>query len=89
MALAAALERHVTRAAAAVMRAPFVFGDESEVLRELLSAARFRTIRIRLDVRTVRFASPEAFLESQVAASPLAGHLTKVDEPARDASRGR
>ena len=35
-ALAAALERHVSPAAAAVMRAPFVFGDTTDELRGLL-----------------------------------------------------
>jgi SAM-dependent methyltransferase len=34
-ALAAALERHVSAAAAAVMRAPFVFGDSTDELRGL------------------------------------------------------
>jgi ubiquinone/menaquinone biosynthesis C-methylase UbiE len=86
-ALAAALERHVSPAAAAVMRAPFVFGDETKDLRELLSAARFGVNRVRPDVRMVRFASTETFLEYQVAASPLAGHLAEKDEAAREALR--
>ena len=44
-ALAAALERHVSARAAAVMRAPFVFGDTTDELRRLLTQAGFRTVR--------------------------------------------
>jgi hypothetical protein len=42
-ALAEALERHVSPAARAVTQAPFVFGDGTEELRTLLSAAILRT----------------------------------------------
>jgi ubiquinone/menaquinone biosynthesis C-methylase UbiE len=84
-AVAAALERHVSPAAAAVMRAPFVFGDTTEELRGLLVQAGFRTVRISADVRMVRFASPAALVRHQVAASPIAPHVAEVDDAARDA----
>jgi len=71
-ALAATLERHVSTAAAAVMRAPFVFGDATDELRGLLVQAGFRTVRVGADVRMVRFASPAALVRHQVAGSPLA-----------------
>ncbi len=84
-ALAAALERHVGPAAAAVMRAPFVFGDATDELRGLLVKAGFRTVRVGADVRMVRFASPAMFVRHQVAGSPLASHVAQADDGARDA----
>ena len=84
-ALADALERHVSPAARAIMQAPFVFGDATGDLRTLLLKAGFKTVRIRSDVRMVRFASPEAFVRHQVAGSPLASHVAQVDEAARQA----
>lgn len=84
-ALAMSLERNVSAAAAAVMRAPFVFGDSADELRALLTQAGFRTVRIGTDVRMVRFESPEAFVRHQVAGSPLAAHVAAVDDAVREA----
>ena len=83
-ALAEALERHVSPAAGAAMRAPFVFGDGTDELRALLREAGFRAVQIRSDVRMVRFASAEAFVQHQVAGSPLASHVARVDDRARE-----
>ena len=83
--LAAALERHVSAAAAGVMRAPFVFGDSTDELRELLTNAGFQSVRVGTDVRMVRFASPAAFVRYQVAGSPLAAHVAEVDDAVREA----
>jgi SAM-dependent methyltransferase len=84
-ALATALERYVSSAAAAVMRAPFVFGDTTDELRALVVQAGFRTVRVSADVRMVRFASPVALVRHQVAGSPLASHVAAVDDTVRDA----
>ena len=84
-ALEAALERHVGPAAAAVMRAPFVFGDATDGLRGLLLQAGFGRVRVSADVRMARFASPEALVRHQVAGSPLASHLAQADDAVRDA----
>ena len=73
-AMTAALERHAGAEAAAVMRTPFSCGD-AERLRELVTAAGFRQVRIRIDIGAARFPSPEGFLRQQAAASPLAGPL--------------
>ncbi|MFL6090286.1 MAG: class I SAM-dependent methyltransferase [Aeromicrobium sp.] len=83
-ALAMSLEQNVSAAAAAVMRAPFVFGDSTDELRGLLTQAGFRTVRVGAEVRMVRFASPEAFVRYQVAGSPLATHLAAVDDAVRE-----
>lgn len=84
-ALEAALERHVGPAAAAVMRAPFVFGDATNELRGLLQQAGFGRVRVGADVRMARFASPEALVRHQVAGSPLASHFAQADDAVRDA----
>jgi SAM-dependent methyltransferase len=83
--LAAALERHIGADAAAIMQAPFVFGDATDELHALLAQAGFSTQCIRFDVRMVRFPSPRAFVLRQVAASPLAGHVARANEAARAA----
>lgn len=83
-ALAAALERHVSSSAAAVMRAPFVFGDSTDELRALLAQAGFRRILVSADVRMVRFPSPGAFVQYQVAGSPLTTHVAEVSDADRD-----
>jgi hypothetical protein len=85
VALAGALERHISPAARAVMQPPFVFGDTTEELPTLLLEAGFHTLCLRSDVRMVRFASPEAFVRNQVAGSPLASHVAQGGEAAREA----
>ncbi len=84
-ALAAALERHVGGDAAAVMRAPFAFGDASDGLRALHAQAGLAEVSIRFEARMVRFPSPRAFVQRQVSASPLAGHVVQASTPARQA----
>jgi SAM-dependent methyltransferase len=84
-AIAAALERHISPAASAVMRAPFVFGDTTDELRELLTQAGFATVRVGADVRMVRFASPASLVRHQVAGSPLTPHVAAADDTVREA----
>ena len=84
-AIAEALEQYVSAEAAAVMRAPFVFGDAPEKLRVLIEDAGFHEANIRSDVRMVRFPSPEKLVQYQVAGSPLGRHLAHVDEATRAA----
>src|SRR5512144_2766842 len=81
--LAAALARHVSPEAAGIMRAPFGLA-EAEELRGLMAAAGFRDITIRPVAGTVRFPSVARFVQDYVAGSPLAGHVAKVSDEARD-----
>ena len=74
-ALADALEAVVGPEAAAVMRAPFVFGDDPRPLANLLESAGFVDVRVQARAGTVRFGSVEAFVRCQRAASPLAAHV--------------
>ena len=74
-ALADALQTVVGPEAAAVMRAPFVFGDDPRPLVTLLDSAGFGDVDVQARAGTVRFASVEAFVRCQRAASPLAAHV--------------
>ncbi len=78
--LANALGTHVSPEAAAMMRAPFVFGDETAQLRGLFTEAGYREVRIDSEVRMVRFGSTEEFIRYQIGGSPLAAHLNEADE---------
>ena len=80
-ALADALHAVVGPEAAAVMRAPFVFGDDPRPLVTLLDSAGFGDVEVQARAGTVRFASVEAFVRCQRAASPLAAHVDVRLEP--------
>ena len=82
-AFAEALERHISADAAAIMHAPFVFGDTTDALHQLITHAGFHDVVIRFEVRMVRFPSPEALVQSYAAGSPLAGHVAGADDMAR------
>jgi SAM-dependent methyltransferase len=81
-AMAKALDRHVSAAAGDVMRAPFALRDEAEI-QVLLASAGFRNIAITQQIGNVRFASVEDLVRCQVAGSPLASHVTNVDDTQR------
>jgi hypothetical protein len=81
-----ALERHVGREAANNRRAPFALGDADE-LRGLLTRAGFRDVQVRTLVETARFPSPEAFVEAQLAATPLSTLGTLTDETLQAVAR--
>jgi SAM-dependent methyltransferase len=70
VALVGALERHVGVAAANNRRAPFALGDAGAVER-LVREAGFRDVFVAALTGTARFASVAAFVEAQLAASPL------------------
>ena len=82
-AFAEILERNVSPAAATIMRAPFGLSDANELSR-LVAAAGFRNITIQQRVGAVEFPSVERFVLSQVAGSPLAGHVSQASDAARE-----
>jgi ubiquinone/menaquinone biosynthesis C-methylase UbiE len=82
--LAAALENHVSLEAAGIMRAPFVFGDNADELRELIQGAGFGSVHTVFDTRMVRFPSPTALFDSYAAGSPLAGHVSGITAESRE-----
>jgi ubiquinone/menaquinone biosynthesis C-methylase UbiE len=85
--LAAALARHVSPDAAAIMRTPFALA-EAEHLHALMAAEDFREITIEAVAGTVRFPSVTRFVQDYVAGSPLSGHVAKVSDEARAALIG-
>ncbi len=66
-----ALAEVVDEEAAAMMRAPFAFGDRDEV-RDLLSRSGFTGVNLKLLAFAARFPSARELLRQEVAASPLA-----------------
>ena len=83
-AVADALERHVSMDAALGIRGAFALGDREE-LRALVSAAAFRTIRVRIDSQMIRYPSLDEFVPGYLSATPVAGIIAKLDQPTRAA----
>jgi SAM-dependent methyltransferase len=83
-ALGDALERHVSAEVAAGSRTVCALG-EAEALRSLLLQAGFREVRIAIAILVMRFASVEAFVPGQFAATPYAGAVAALDANARTA----
>lgn len=79
--LAEALGRHVALETATTMHAAFALG-EAEALQALLAEATFRNVVHRPTSKTVRFPSPEAFVQRYMAASRLAGMVAQVSHDA-------
>jgi ubiquinone/menaquinone biosynthesis C-methylase UbiE len=83
-ALGDALERHVNAEVAEGMRTVCALGDAEE-LRSLLLQAGFRDVRICIAILVMRFASVEAFIPGQFAATPFADAVAALDADARTA----
>ena len=66
-ALQTALTRRIGAERAALP--PFGFGD-GEALRTVVSGAGFRDVRVRVEARTARFPSPQAFVHTIAAGAP-------------------
>lgn len=81
-AVADALERHVSANAAMGIRGAFSLGDRDE-LRALITAAGFRTVRIRIDGQMIRYPSLEEFVPGYLSATPAAGLAATLDESTR------
>jgi len=69
-ALAQGLAHHMGTAVAAVLHTSFSLGD-AEVFQQLLEQAGFRDVVLSRSVKTLRFASPEAFVRVWVQGSVL------------------
>jgi ubiquinone/menaquinone biosynthesis C-methylase UbiE len=82
--LAEALERHVGPDAGAMMRSPFPSLSADE-LRDLITGAGFRDVRIFLGIGPVRYPSVEEFLRWEGASSPLAGPIGALRDDVREA----
>ncbi len=83
-ALGNAAERHVSAEVAAGLRTVCALGD-ADALRSLLLQAGFREVRISIAILVMRFASVDAFVPGQFAATPFAGAVAALDANARAA----
>jgi len=82
-AFAEMLERNISSAAAAIMRAPFGLSDANELSR-LVADAGFQDVKVQRRVGVVAFPSVERFVLSYVAGSPLASHVSQASDAARE-----
>jgi len=83
-ALATALGRCIALEAATLMQNPFALGSAEE-LRTLFTGTGFKDVVLRPAAKTLRFPSPEEFVQLYVAATPLAGIVAQANDNARAA----
>jgi ubiquinone/menaquinone biosynthesis C-methylase UbiE len=83
-AVADALERYVSSEAAMGIRGALALADKEE-LRTLITAAGFRTVRIRIDSQMIRYPSLREFVPGYLSATPVASVAATLDEPTRAA----
>ncbi len=76
--LADVIGEHVSDAASEALRSPFTYGEIEEV-RRLVEDAGFADVHVRVAVWSLRFASPEAFLRTETASSPLGDVVARLD----------
>jgi ubiquinone/menaquinone biosynthesis C-methylase UbiE len=82
--LAEALERHAGPNAGAMMRSPFSSLSADE-LRNLITRAGFRDVKIVLGIGAVRYPSAEELVRWEGASSPLAGPIGALKDDDRAA----
>lgn len=82
-ALAPALERHISAAAAAAARSPFSLWDIGE-LRHVMESAGLRKVEIHSAAKTLRFSSPAEFASQYAWASLIAAALGDADASVLD-----
>jgi hypothetical protein len=83
-ALADALARHGAPQAAAIKRAEHALAD-ADALPVLLTEAGFRDVAVRTATLTVRLPSPQAYVQIQLTATPLATVADDLDDATRAA----
>lgn len=80
--LAEALERHVGPDAGSLMRSPFPSLSADE-LRDLITGAGFRDVRVILGIGPVRYLSAEELVHHEAASSPLAESILSLKDDVR------
>ncbi len=79
-----AVERHVSREAAAVIRGSFEFGGREELRAHILGAG-FRNVYIRIESKLIRHASIAEFLPGYLSSTPVADAFAGLDEKVMEA----
>ena len=80
-ALAAALDHHVSAAAAAAARSPFSLPGTSD-LRDLIEGAGLQDVQVHSRTKMLRFPPPAEFVHQYVWGSPIAAALGDADAAA-------
>src|SRR5262245_37262646 len=78
-AIADAVERNVGSEQAAQIRSAFSFGDADQ-LQQVIVAAGFRDVEIRIDRETIRHASTAEYVPGYISATPVAGAVIGLDK---------
>jgi ubiquinone/menaquinone biosynthesis C-methylase UbiE len=81
-AIADAVERNVGSEQAAQIRSAFSFGDADE-LQQVLVAAGFLGVEIRIDRETIRHASIAEYVPGYISATPVAAAVAVLDREAQ------
>jgi len=82
--LAEAFERHAGPEAGSMMRSPFLSLGADE-LRDPMTDAGFRDVRILLGIGPVRYPSAKEFVHQEAASSPLAESILSLKDDIREA----
>lgn len=81
-AIADAVERNVGSEQAAQIRSAFSFGDADQ-LQQVIVAAGFRGVEIRIDRETIRHASIAEYVPGYISATPVAAAVAGLDKKAQ------
>jgi len=81
-AIADALERNVGSEQAAQIRSGFSFGDADQ-LQQVIVAAGFRGVEIRIDRESIRHASIAEYVPGYISATPVAAAVAVLDKEAQ------
>src|SRR5262249_33923690 len=81
-AIANAVERNLGSEQAAKIRSAFSFG-EADQLQQLIVAAGFRDVEIRIERETIRHASMAEYVPGYISATPVAAAIAGLDEEAQ------
>ena len=81
-AIADAVERNVGSEQAAQIRSAFSFGDADQ-LQQLIVAAGFRGVEIRVERETIRHASMADYVPGYISATPVAAAVAGLDKEAQ------
>jgi len=82
-AIADAVERNVGREQAAQIRSAFSFGDADQ-LQQIIVAAGFRGVEIRIERETIRHASMAEYVPGYISATPVAAAVAGLDKEAQE-----
>ncbi len=81
-AIADAVQRNVGSEQAAQIRSAFSFGDADQ-LQQVIVAAGFRGVEIRIDRETIRHASIAEYVPGYISATPVAAAVAGLDKEAQ------